>query len=96
LKSGDVGFVNWDVSTLGENSPQTVIFKVFLMPFLCCFLIAGLCVGLCSAATDKNEVVPEEGPDVAVIDASVKMDISDMGDIPLGTIPDERLIVTIT
>ncbi len=66
------------------------------MPFLCCFLIAGLCVGLCSAATDKNEVVPEEGPDVAVIDASVKMDISDMGDIPLGTIPDERLIVTIT
>lgn len=38
----------------------------------------------------------ESGPDVAILDASVKMDISEMGEIPLGTIPDERLVVTIT
>lgn len=36
------------------------------------------------------------GPDIAIIDISAKMDISDMGNVPLGTIPDERLLVTIT
>lgn len=36
------------------------------------------------------------GPDIAILDVSAKMDISDMGNVPLGTIPDERLLVTIT
>lgn len=47
-------------------------------------------------ATDTGEEKLHSGPDVAIIDATARLDISDIGDIPLGTVVDERLILTIT
>jgi len=58
-------------------------------------LVTGIFVGVGSGEPQAKETL-DSGPDVAIIDASVKMDISEMGEITLGTIPDERLIVTIT
>lgn len=61
-------------------------------------LICVWCVSWVNAE-DTDPPVSEPigaGPDIAIIDISAKMDISDMGNIPLGTIPDERLLVTIT
>ncbi|MDD1723638.1 MAG: hypothetical protein LUQ07_00760, partial [Methanospirillum sp.] len=36
------------------------------------------------------------GPDLAIVDAGISMDISEMEEIPLGTIPNEVLKVSIT
>ena len=58
-------------------------------------VVAGTFVGVVYGETQAKASI-DSGPDVAIIDASVKMDISDMGEITLGTIPDERLIITIT
>ncbi|MGV8107989.1 NosD domain-containing protein [Methanospirillum sp.] len=63
---------------------------LFFISIICWFGTCGVC------AEDKVDENLESGPDVAILDASVKMDISEMGEIPLGTIPEERLVVTIT
>lgn len=70
-------------------------FRVIGVTLLFMLLIAGSFVGTV-LASNGEEKTPESGPDVAIIDATVKMDISEMGEIPLGTIPDERMIITIT
>ncbi|MDX8549141.1 right-handed parallel beta-helix repeat-containing protein [Methanospirillum sp. J.3.6.1-F.2.7.3] len=63
---------------------------LFFISIICWFGTCGVC------AEDNIDENLESGPDVAILDASVKMDISEMGEIPLGTIPEERLVVTIT
>lgn len=63
--------------------------------FFLIFVTAGLLIQPVSAdEQDKDNL--DSGPDVAILDATVKMDISSFEEIPLGTIPDERLVVTIT
>lgn len=74
-----------------KNLVQTEWFKGFL--FL--LFISGLIIQGVTAADGKTDNL-ESGPDVAIIDASVKMDTSDLGEIPLGALPEESLIVTIT
>jgi len=69
-----------------------IIVRVMMLGLL---LITMTFVGLVYGDTQAKASL-DSGPDVAIIDASVKMDISDMGEITLGTIPDERLIITIT
>ncbi|MDD3575129.1 MAG: hypothetical protein PHD71_08875, partial [Methanospirillum sp.] len=61
-------------------------FRVIGVTLLFMLLIAGSFVGTV-LASNGEEKTPESGPDVAIIDATVKMDISEMGEIPLGTIP---------
>ena len=69
-----------------------IIVRVMMLGLL---LITMTFVGVVYGDTQAKASL-DSGPDVAIIDASVKMDISDMGEITLGTIPDERLIITIT
>ncbi|WP_214034447.1 NosD domain-containing protein [Methanospirillum sp.] len=79
----------------GVKTRQQYQFQVTGLTLLLIMLMAGAVTGQVLAETGTDETL-STGPDVAIIDATVKMDISEMGEIPLGTIPDERLIITIT
>ena len=80
------------IDTCQQNNPRS---RFFWVGFLLLWFLCVIGVGVVSAQ-DLESGPLGSGPDIAILDASVKMDISDMGDIPLGTIPEERLIVTIT
>jgi parallel beta-helix repeat protein len=89
------GFVMWHMRKKGEKTRQQCQFQVTGLTLLLIMLMAGAVTGQVLAETEGDDTLGT-GPDVAIIDATVRMDISEMGEIPLGTIPDERLIVTIT
>lgn len=89
------GIVMWRMRKKGVKTRQQYQFQVTGLTLLLIMLMAGAVTGQVLAETGTNETL-STGPDVAIIDATVKMDISEMGEIPLGTIPDERLIITIT
>lgn len=85
----------WRMRKKGVKTRQQYQFQVTGLTLLLIMLMAGAVTGQVLAETGTDETL-STGPDVAIIDATVKMDISEMGEIPLGTIPDERLIITIT
>ncbi len=89
------GIVMWRMRKKGVKTRQQYQFQVTGLTLLLIMLMAGAVTGQVLAETGTDETL-STGPDVAIIDATVKMDISEMGEIPLGTIPDERLIITIT
>lgn len=89
------GIVILHIQKKGVKTRHKYRFRVIGVTLLFMLLIAGSFVGTV-LASNGEEKTPESGPDVAIIDATVKMDISEMGEIPLGTIPDERMIITIT
>jgi len=89
------GVVMWYIQNRGNRAPQKDPVMMYGVMLLFVLLVTGVVAGTAWADTQKKGDA-ESGPDVAIIDATVKMDISDMEEISLGTIPDERLIVTIT
>jgi parallel beta-helix repeat protein len=47
-------------------------------------------------SNNTTKLTPGDWQDVAIINGSVKLDIDDFDDIPLGTIPEESLFVTVS
>lgn len=95
MEFGVVGIVMWHIQKSEVCTRQQDILRIVRVIVLGVLLVTGIFVGVGSGKPQAKETL-DSGPDVAIIDASVKMDISEMGEITLGTIPDERLIVTIT
>ncbi len=89
------GVVMWHIQNWGKQASQKDPVMIYGVILLFVLLVSGIVAGTAGADTQKKGDT-ESGPDVAIIDATVQMDISDMEEISLGTIPDERLIVTIT
>jgi len=78
-------------SILGDKRKKSFVFTILFLFFSCLIVSGGVSADNQTVQDNQTDAV-----DITIINASAILDISNLDDIPLGTIPEENLMVTIT